>query len=109
MVIIKVHACAYTFIGQLLDTQLISCNKYLILLALPRGLEPLFSPERARFGALEVFRRSEPLRRGADRGFCPAIGLHLLIEPVTRPLASWNVVTPLLFRARSASSCDRHK
>src|SRR5262249_61439089 len=31
----------------------------------------------------------------ADRG-CSAIGLHLLIEPVTRPLASWNVVTPLL-------------
>src|SRR5262249_44489770 len=25
--------------------------------------------ERARFGALEVFRRSEPLRRDADRGF----------------------------------------
>ena len=29
-------------------------------------------------------------------GSCSAIGLHLLIEPVTRPLASWNVVTPLL-------------
>jgi hypothetical protein len=28
-------------------------------------------------------------------GSCSAIGLHLLIEPVTRPLASWNVVTPL--------------
>ena len=26
-------------------------------------------------------------------GLCSAIGLHLLIEPVTRPLASWNVVT----------------
>ena len=30
---------------------------------------PCFRRERARFGALEVFRRSEPLRRGADRGF----------------------------------------
>jgi len=29
-------------------------------------------------------------------GLCSAIGLHLLIEPVTRPLASWNVVTLLL-------------
>jgi hypothetical protein len=28
-------------------------------------------------------------------GSCSAIGFHLLIEPVTRPLASWNVVTPL--------------
>ena len=32
------------FIGHLLDTKRTSANKLLILLALPRGLEPLFSP-----------------------------------------------------------------
>jgi len=40
-------------------------DKLLKLLALPRGLpNPCFRRERARFG-LEVFRRSEALRRGA--------------------------------------------
>jgi transposase len=38
------HACLRTFIGQLLDTKLECSAKLLILLALPRGLEPLFSP-----------------------------------------------------------------
>jgi hypothetical protein len=39
-----VLACPWTFIGQLLDTNLLSQPNSLISLALPRGLEPLFSP-----------------------------------------------------------------
>ena len=39
-----VHACPYTFIGHVLDTVRLIYTKYLISLALPRGLEPLFSP-----------------------------------------------------------------
>src|SRR5215510_16178012 len=79
-------------VGDASNRQSLNCLNTLKSLALPRGLNPCFRRERARFGALEVFRRSEPLRRGADRGFVLSIGLHLLIEPVTRPLASWNVV-----------------
>jgi hypothetical protein len=40
----RVHTCPHTFIGQLLDTSCQSLANYMILLALPRGLEPLFSP-----------------------------------------------------------------
>ena len=39
-----VHACPHTFIGHPLDTNRLRSTKYFILLALPRGLEPLFSP-----------------------------------------------------------------
>ena len=39
-----VHACPRVFIGHLLDTPTAKIRKCLILLALPRGLEPLFSP-----------------------------------------------------------------
>jgi hypothetical protein len=39
-----VHACPHMFIGQLLDTGWHFSSNLLILLALPRGLEPLFSP-----------------------------------------------------------------
>jgi hypothetical protein len=36
--------------------------------------------------------------------------LHLLIEPMTRLLASWNVVTPLLsVRAVPVTLCDRER
>ena len=41
---LNVHACVPPFIGHLLDTETSKPHKYLILLALPRGLEPLFSP-----------------------------------------------------------------
>jgi hypothetical protein len=40
----NVHACAHPFIGHLLDIKPSRQNKLLISLALPRGLEPLFSP-----------------------------------------------------------------
>jgi hypothetical protein len=40
----NVHACAPPFIGHLLDTKTSYQHKLLILLALPRGLEPMFSP-----------------------------------------------------------------
>jgi hypothetical protein len=40
----NVHACVPPFIGHLLDTKTRKHTKLLILLALPRGLEPLFSP-----------------------------------------------------------------
>jgi hypothetical protein len=40
----NVHACVPPFIGHLLDTKPSDQAKLLILLALPRGLEPLFSP-----------------------------------------------------------------
>jgi hypothetical protein len=39
--------CPHTFIGQLLDMGWRASGNLLMLLALPRGLEPLFSPERA--------------------------------------------------------------
>ena len=39
-----VHACPHMFIGHPLDTNGQIFSMYLILLALPRGLEPLFSP-----------------------------------------------------------------
>src|SRR5262245_9642726 len=56
-------------VGDAANRQSLNCLNTLKSLALPRGLNPCFRRERARFGALEVFRRSEPLRRGADRGF----------------------------------------
>jgi hypothetical protein len=40
----EIHARPHTFIGQTLDTARFDVAKYLMLLALPRGLEPLFSP-----------------------------------------------------------------
>src|SRR5262249_55675076 len=44
--------------------------KSLKILALPRGTRtPVFAVRGRGSGHLEVFRRSEPLRRGADRGF----------------------------------------
>jgi len=39
-----VHACPHMFIGHSLDTNGHIFSMYLISLALPRGLEPLFSP-----------------------------------------------------------------
>ena len=39
-----VHACHYTFIGHVLDMTSAGIVNILILLALPQGLEPLFSP-----------------------------------------------------------------
>jgi hypothetical protein len=41
---IRVHCCARLFIGPKLDPINERIAKILILLALPRGLEPLFSP-----------------------------------------------------------------
>jgi hypothetical protein len=40
----KFHRCPCVFIGQTLDIINQVCHKLLISLALPRGLEPLFSP-----------------------------------------------------------------
>ena len=39
-----VHLCPLTFIGHVLDDEGYSLAKSLKSLALPRGLEPLFSP-----------------------------------------------------------------
>ena len=41
---VRVHGCSHPFIGHPLDTSKVFRAKYLISLALPRGLEPLFSP-----------------------------------------------------------------
>src|SRR5215831_16486424 len=68
----------------------------LILLALPRDSNPCFRRERARFGPSKYSGGVNHSDVAPIEGSCSAIGLHLLIEPVTRPLASWNVVTPLL-------------
>jgi hypothetical protein len=40
---VRVHGCSHPFIGHPLDTSKVFRAKYLISLALPRGLEPLFS------------------------------------------------------------------
>ena len=39
-----IHAWPHLFIGHMLDTRKLVLDNLLILLALPRGLEPLFSP-----------------------------------------------------------------
>jgi len=71
--------------------------KLLKSLALPRGLEPPVFAVRGRGSGPSKY-SGEVNHSGVApiEGSCSAIGLHLLIEPVTRPLASWNVVTLLL-------------